>query len=91
MELPVSSGPRFGGAFLLYGAMLPDLERVIALQKLDSTRTDAERRLAEEQERESLFNARIESARQRVTVTKEQLAHNQSVRRTIEKEVAVHQ
>ena len=35
--------------------MLPDLERVIALQRLDSATHDAQRRLAEEPERLKAF------------------------------------
>jgi uncharacterized protein len=68
-----------------------DLERLIHLQRLDSAAHDAERRLAEEPERQKAFEARLEAARQRVAAAKERLAENQNVRRTIEKDVAVHQ
>ncbi len=71
--------------------MLPDLERLIALQRIDSTAADARRRLAEEPERERVFEARIETLRLKVTAAKEQLADNQRVRRGVEKDVAVHQ
>lgn len=71
--------------------MLPDLERIIALQTLDSEGHDAERRLAEEPARQAAFDARLEAARARVAAAKERLAENQNARRTIEKEVAVHQ
>ena len=71
--------------------MLPDLERLIALQRLDSTAQDADRRLADEPERERAFEARLESLRLKVTAAKEQSADNQNGRRTIEKDVAVHQ
>ena len=71
--------------------MNADLERIIALQKLVSAAHDAERRLAEEPEREKALQARLDSARQRVTAAKERLAENQSARRTVEKDVAVHQ
>jgi len=63
--------------------MLPDLERLIALQRLDSTAQDAERRLADEPERERAFEARLESLRLKVTAAKEQAADNQSARRAI--------
>src|SRR5438046_3040998 len=71
--------------------MLADLERLIALQKLDSTRIDAERRLAEAPERLKEFDARLELARQKVAAAKERLSDNQTARRTIEKDVALHQ
>jgi len=71
--------------------MLPDLERAIALQKLDTTAHDAERRIAEEPERARALDARIDAAKQHVADAKAQLASNQSARREIEKEVAVHQ
>jgi uncharacterized protein len=71
--------------------MNADLERVIALQQLDSATHDARRRLAEEPERLKAFDARIESTRAAVAAAKERLAENQTARRAIEKEVAVHQ
>jgi uncharacterized protein len=71
--------------------MLPDLERLIALQKLDTTAEAARRTLAEEPERERSFEARLEDARQRVAAAKTHLAENQNARRAIEKDVAVHQ
>lgn len=71
--------------------MLPDLERLIALQKLDTTAEAARRTLAEEPERERAFEARLEEARQRVAGAKARLAENQNARRAIEKDVAVHQ
>ena len=71
--------------------MNADLERVIALQRIDSAAYDAQRRLAEEPERLKAFDARVESARAAVAAAKERLAENQSVRRSIEKDLAVHQ
>jgi uncharacterized protein len=71
--------------------MNADLERVIALQRLDSAVHSAERRLADEPARERAFEARLEGARQRLTTAKERLTENQNARRTIEKEVAVQQ
>jgi predicted nucleic acid-binding Zn-ribbon protein len=71
--------------------VLADLDRVIALQKLDSAAHDAQRRLADEPERMKALDARLESARQRVAAAKEQLAENQHARRAIEKDVAMHQ
>src|SRR5919201_314904 len=71
--------------------MKADLERVIALQQLD-TRTDAVRkRLADEPEREKMLDARLDAAKRRVAAAKEQLARNQAARRDIDKELALHQ
>src|SRR5437868_1561283 len=71
--------------------MNADLERLIALQRLDSTAHDAQRRLAEEPERQKALDARLAAAKDRVAVAKERLAENQNARRAIEKDVAVHQ
>lgn len=68
-----------------------DLERLIALQKLDSARHDAERRLAEEPAQLKALDDSLDAARARVAQSKERLAENQTARRTIEKEVAMHQ
>jgi uncharacterized protein len=71
--------------------MNADLERVIALQRLDSEAGAARKKLAEAPEREKAFDARLETARQNLAEAKAKLAANQDSRRTIEKEVAVHQ
>jgi uncharacterized protein len=71
--------------------MHPDLERVIALQRLDSAAQDAQRRLADEPERAKALDARLDTARQRLADAKERLTQNQNARRAIEKDVAVHQ
>ena len=71
--------------------MHDDLERLIALQKVDSAAHDAERRLADEPERLKALEAQLETSRQHVTSAKEALAANQAARRNIEKDVAVHQ
>ena len=71
--------------------MHADLEKLIALQRLDSTVGEAQRRLAEEPAREKALEDRLDAARQRVAAAKERLAANQSARREIEKDVAVHQ
>ncbi len=71
--------------------MNADLERVIALQRLDTAAHDADRRLAEAPERERGLDTRLEHARQQVAAAKDALAANQSARREIEKDVAVHQ
>jgi predicted nucleic acid-binding Zn-ribbon protein len=71
--------------------MNADLERIVALQRLDSAAHDARRRLAEEPDRLKALEARLEAARARVRAAKERLAESQSARRAIEKDVAVHQ
>ena len=71
--------------------MNADLERVIALQKIDSTAQDAERRLAEEPERLKAMDLKLQAARDAVHAAKTRLADNQAARRMIEKDVAVHQ
>jgi predicted nucleic acid-binding Zn-ribbon protein len=68
-----------------------DLERLIALQKLDSERQEAEHRLADEPEKLKAVEARIEAAQQAVVAAKERLTENQNARRAIEKDVALHQ
>ncbi len=71
--------------------MLPDLERLIALQKLDTTADTARRTLADEPERERALETRLEEARNAVAAAKARVADNQNARRAIEKDVAVHQ
>ncbi len=71
--------------------MHADLERLIALQRLDSAAQEARRRLAEEPERTQALDARLESIRQRIAAEKARLADNQNARRDLEKENAVHQ
>ena len=68
-----------------------DLERLIALQRLDTAAEAARKKLADEPERDKAFDTRLDGARQRVAAAKERLSDNQNARRTIEKEVAVHQ
>jgi predicted nucleic acid-binding Zn-ribbon protein len=71
--------------------MNSNLERLIALQRLDSTRQAAVRRLAEEPDRLREFEARLETVRAKVAAAKARLTENQNARRDIEKDVAVHQ
>lgn len=71
--------------------MHPDLERLIALQRLDTTAEAARRKLADEPEHVKVIEARLEAARQRVAAAKNALAANQAARREIEKDVAMHQ
>jgi predicted nucleic acid-binding Zn-ribbon protein len=70
--------------------MNADIERLIALQRLDSAAQDAQRRLADEPERQKAFDARLDSAAERAADARRRLTDNQNVRRAVEKEVAVH-
>lgn len=76
---------------MLEQTMNADLERLIALQRLDSAADAARRRLSEEPEHEKALEARLETARQHVAAAKQLLAENQTARRALEKDVAVHQ
>ncbi len=71
--------------------MNADLERLIALQRLDSAADAARKRLADEPEKLKALDARLEQAQQRVADAKERLTENKHARAAIEKDVAVHQ
>src|SRR5262249_5005943 len=71
--------------------MLADLERLIALQRLDTSAETARRTLADEPDRGRALDARLETARHHVASAKAQLTENQNARRAVEKDVAVHQ
>ena len=74
----------------LFFDMNADIERLIALQRLDSAAQDAQRRLADEPERQKAFDARLNAAQEKAALAREHLTENQNVRRAVEKEVAVH-
>ena len=71
--------------------MNADLERLIALQKLDSTTDAARKRMAAEPEHELALEARLEAKRQQVAAAKEQVAANKNARAALDKDVALHQ
>jgi predicted nucleic acid-binding Zn-ribbon protein len=71
--------------------MNADLQKLIALQRLDSAAADAQKKLADEPERVKALDNRLETARQQVAAAKDRLAANQAARRDIEKDAAVHQ
>ena len=71
--------------------MNADLERLIALQTLDSTAEAARKRLAAEPAHELALEARLEAARQQVAAAKEQAAANKNARAALEKDVALQQ
>src|SRR5260221_13390904 len=71
-------------------AVHADLERVIALQRLDTAAEAARRKLADEPEREKALDARLEAAKQRVATAKARLAENQNTPRANAKRLASH-
>jgi predicted nucleic acid-binding Zn-ribbon protein len=71
--------------------MHADLERVIALQRLDTSANEARKKLEAGPEREQAYTERLETAKQRVADAKARLTANQEARRSIEKDVALHQ
>src|SRR6516165_11951024 len=71
--------------------MHPDLERLIALQRINSDTQDAQRRVGEEPERQKALEVRLEEAGRRVATSRERLTVSQASRRAIEKDLAVHQ
>jgi predicted nucleic acid-binding Zn-ribbon protein len=71
--------------------MNADLERLIALQKLDSTADAARRKLAAEPEHEHALETRLEAARQQVAAAKERVAANKNARAALDKDLAVQQ
>jgi predicted nucleic acid-binding Zn-ribbon protein len=71
--------------------MNADLEKLIALQRLDSAAHDAQRKLAEGPDREKALDARLTAGRDAVAAAKARLAESQNVRREHEKTVALHQ
>ena len=71
--------------------MHADLERLIALQSLDSRVADARRRTALEPERHRELDARLTAVEEQLTNARQRLTDSQNARRTLEKDVAVHQ
>src|SRR5215471_16406580 len=71
--------------------MNADLEKLIVLQRLDSSTHDAHRKLTDMPEREKALDARLAAARDAVAAAKARLAESQNVRREHEKTVALHQ
>jgi predicted nucleic acid-binding Zn-ribbon protein len=71
--------------------MHADLERLIALQRLDSRAADARRRIALEPERHRELDARLAAIEERLATSRQQLTDSQAARRSLEKDVAVHQ
>lgn len=71
--------------------MHADIERLIALQRIDSAIQEAEYRLADEPARIAALDSCLEEARAQVAEAKDRVAQNLAARREIEKDVALHQ
>ena len=71
--------------------MSPDLERLIALQQVESAIADAHAQIASHPQRMASADARLAEARHAVEVVKQRLKENQEARREVEKTAAVYQ
>lgn len=69
--------------------MLPDLERLIRLQDIDTRAADARKRIADAPAAIAALDARLTAARDAVAAARQALADNQTARRAIEKDLAV--
>jgi hypothetical protein len=71
--------------------MSPDLERLITLQRLETTIADARSAIAARPRRDADLDARLHGAMQAVEAARERLQTNQEARRGHEKDVALYQ
>jgi predicted nucleic acid-binding Zn-ribbon protein len=71
--------------------MHADIERLIALQQIDSSVRDAEQKLGAEAARIKALESRLTGATSKVATAKERIAQNAVARRDIEKDVTLHQ
>jgi uncharacterized protein len=71
--------------------MLPDLERLIKLQHLETTIADAKAQIAAHPQRVAELDARLGEAQQALEAARQQLKDNQEGRRAAEKDVALYQ
>ena len=71
--------------------MSPQLDRLIKLQKLESTITEARAAIASHPQRLADADTRLDESRRTVDAAKERLKENQEARRTLEKDVALYQ
>lgn len=68
--------------------MLPDLERLIRLQRLETSAEEARRTIADQPQRILDLDRRLEEAKAIVASVKQRMTENQTVRRNEEKELA---
>ena len=71
--------------------MLPDLERLIQLQRLETTIADAKAAIAQHPQKLAALDARLDEAKGAVESVKEQQKANHDRRRELEKDVALYQ
>jgi uncharacterized protein len=71
--------------------MLPDLERLIKLQHLESTIAEAKAQIAAHPQRVAEIEARLQEAQQALDRARQQLQENHEARRAAEKDVALYQ
>ena len=71
--------------------MLPDLERLVKLQQLESAIVDAKNRIASHPQRLADADARFAAAAQALDSVKLRLKDNHDARRSLDKDVAVYQ
>jgi predicted nucleic acid-binding Zn-ribbon protein len=71
--------------------MLPDLERLIELQRLETAIAEARKQIAAYPDRVQSAEARLEDARRSVDVAKQRLKTSQDERRALEKDAALYQ
>ena len=71
--------------------MSPDLERLIALQQLESAIADARGRIASHPQRLTAADERLEQSRHALDAVKQRLKENQEARRELEKNAAMYQ
>ena len=71
--------------------MSPELQRLIELQRLETTITDARARIAAHPQRLADADARLAEATQALDAVKQRLKDNQDARRALEKDVALYQ
>lgn len=71
--------------------MSPDLQRLVDLQRLESTIADAKSRIASHPQRVAEADARLAEALQALEAVKERLKDNQEARRALEKDIALYQ
>jgi predicted nucleic acid-binding Zn-ribbon protein len=68
--------------------MLPDLERLIRLQEIETRVAEARKRIADAPGEIAALDARLTASQDAVSAAKQALADNQSARRLIEKDLA---
>ena len=71
--------------------MFPDLERLIELQRLETTIAESRTRIAAHPQRLAEADARLAEATQALDHVKQRLKDNQEARRALEKDVALYQ